>query len=59
MIKKNIYILVSLCTVLLAISIEARKQVGESYSIIREFFKESELIYVVADVRNLIGLKQT
>ncbi|WP_321777550.1 DUF4105 domain-containing protein [Sulfurimonas sp.] len=41
----------------LAISIEARKKVGESFSIIRGFFKESELIYVVADERDLIGLR--
>ncbi|MEA3522134.1 MAG: DUF4105 domain-containing protein, partial [Campylobacterota bacterium] len=41
----------------LAISIEARKEVGESYSMIRGFFKESELYYVVADERDLIGLR--
>ncbi|MCD6191786.1 MAG: DUF4105 domain-containing protein [Sulfurimonas sp.] len=41
----------------LAISIEARKEVGESYSMIRGFFKDSELYYVVADERDLIGLR--
>ncbi len=41
----------------LAVSIEARKEVGESYSIIRGFFKDSELIYIVADERDLIGLR--
>ena len=38
----------------LAISIEARKEIGESYSMIRGFFKENELYYVVADERDLI-----
>jgi hypothetical protein len=41
----------------LAISIEARKEVGEAYSILRGFFKESELYYVVADERDVIGLR--
>ncbi len=41
----------------LAISIEARKEIGEAYSIIRGFFKENELYYVVADERDLIGLR--
>jgi hypothetical protein len=41
----------------LAVSIEARKEVGESYSMIRGFFKDSELYYVVADERDLIGLR--
>jgi hypothetical protein len=41
----------------LAISIEARKEVGESYSMIRGFFKDNELYYVVADERDLIGLR--
>ena len=41
----------------LAISIEARKEIGESYSMIRGFFKENELYYVVADERDLIGLR--
>ena len=41
----------------LAISIEVRKKVGESFSIIEGFFKSSELIYVVADEQDLIGLR--
>ena len=41
----------------LAISIEARKEIGEEYSMIRGFFKDSELYYVVADERDLIGLR--
>jgi len=41
----------------LAVSIEARKEIGESYSMIRGFFKDSELYYVVADERDLIGLR--
>ncbi len=41
----------------IAISIEARKEVNETYSMIRGFFKDSELYYVVADERDLIGLR--
>ncbi|MBL0709012.1 MAG: DUF4105 domain-containing protein [Sulfurimonas sp.] len=41
----------------LAISVEARKEMGASYSALRGFFKDSELIYVVADERDLIGLR--
>ena len=41
----------------LAISIEVRKKQGESYSMIRGFFRENELYYVVADERDLIGLR--
>jgi hypothetical protein len=41
----------------LAISIETRKQKGESYSAIRGFFRQYELYYVVADERDLIGLR--
>ncbi len=41
----------------LAISIEARKEIGEDYSIIRGFFKDNELYYVVADERDLIGVR--
>ncbi len=37
-----------------AISVEARKEVGESYSIYRGAFKRYELIYVVGDERDLI-----
>jgi hypothetical protein len=41
----------------LAISIETRKERGESYSAIRGFFRQYELYYVVADERDLIGLR--
>jgi uncharacterized protein DUF4105 len=39
----------------LAISIETRKQKGESYSALRGFFRQYELYYVVADERDLVG----
>lgn len=41
----------------LAISIETRKQKGESYSAIRGFFRQYELYYVVADERDVIRLR--
>ncbi len=41
----------------LAISIETRKTVGESYSALRGFFRQYELYYVVADERDLIELR--
>lgn len=41
----------------LAISIEARKEQGESYSSIKGFFRQYELIYVVADERDVIRLR--
>jgi hypothetical protein len=41
----------------LAISIETRKEVGESYSAVRGFFRQYELYYVVADERDVIGLR--
>lgn len=41
----------------LAISIETRKEKGESYSSVRGFFREYELYYVVADERDLVGLR--
>jgi hypothetical protein len=41
----------------LAVSIETRKQEGESYSAIRGFFRQYELYYVVADERDVIGLR--
>ncbi len=40
-----------------AISIEARKEKGEPYSAIRGFFRQYEIYYVVADERDLIGLR--
>ena len=41
----------------LAISIEARKEKGEGYSTINGFFRQYELYYVVADERDVIGLR--
>jgi hypothetical protein len=41
----------------LAISIEARKEKGEGYSTVNGFFRQYELQYVVADERDLIGLR--
>ncbi len=41
----------------LAISIETRKEVGESYSALRGFFRQFELYYVVADERDLVRLR--
>ena len=39
----------------LAISIETRKERGESYSAVAGFFRQYELHYVVADERDVIG----
>ncbi|MGI9430673.1 MAG: Lnb N-terminal periplasmic domain-containing protein [Myxococcota bacterium] len=41
----------------LAISIETRKEEGEAYSAILGFFRQFELYYVVADERDVIGLR--
>ena len=41
----------------LAISIETRKEVGESYSAVRGFFRNYELYYVVADERDVVRLR--
>ena len=41
----------------LCISIETRKEKGEDYSAVRGFFKQYELIYIVGDERDLIGLR--
>lgn len=40
-----------------AISIETRKEKSESYSTVQGFFRQYELIYVVADERDLIRLR--
>jgi len=40
-----------------AISIETRKEKGESYSAVEGFFRQYELIYVVADERDVIRLR--
>ena len=41
----------------IAISIEVRKEVGESYSSILGFFRQYELIYVIGDERDLIRVR--
>jgi hypothetical protein len=41
----------------LAVSIETRKQRHESYSALRGFFRQYELVYVIADERDLVGLR--
>jgi len=41
----------------LAISIETRKEKGETYSALRGFFRQYELYYVVAEERDLVGLR--
>jgi hypothetical protein len=41
----------------LAISIETRKEKGESYSAVRGFFRNYELFYVVADERDIVRLR--
>lgn len=41
----------------LAISIEARKEATEGYSSIKGFFKQYELIYIVADERDLLRVR--
>jgi hypothetical protein len=40
-----------------AISIETRKEKGEEYSALKGFFKQYELIYIVADERDLVRLR--
>ena len=42
-----------------AISIEIRKELGESFSALAGFFRRYELYYVVGDERDLIGLRTT
>jgi hypothetical protein len=41
----------------LAISTEARKQVGQTYSAVRGFFRQFELIYIIAEERDVAGLR--
>ena len=40
-----------------AVSIEARKEKGEGYSTFKGFFRQYELVYVVADERDVIRLR--
>jgi hypothetical protein len=41
----------------LCFSIEVRKEVGESYSAIRGFYRQFELVYIVADERDVVRLR--
>ena len=41
----------------MAVSIETRKERGEEYSAFKGSFKQFELAYVIADERDLIGLR--
>jgi hypothetical protein len=41
----------------LAISIEVRKPKGEGYSTLKGFFRQYEIVYIVADERDLIRLR--
>jgi hypothetical protein len=41
----------------LAVSIETRKEKGEEYSALRGFFRQYELVFVVADERDVIRLR--
>lgn len=41
----------------LAVSIEARKEKNEGYSTIKGFFRQYELMYIVADERDIIRLR--
>lgn len=41
----------------IAVSVETRKEVGESYDPLRSFFKQFELIYILGDERDLIALR--
>lgn len=40
-----------------AISVEARREVGEEYSVLKGMLRRYELIYVVGDERDIIGLR--
>jgi hypothetical protein len=41
----------------IAFSVETRKEVGEDYSALRGFFRQYELVYIIADERDLIRLR--
>jgi hypothetical protein len=41
----------------LAVSIETRKEKGEEYSAVRGFFRQYELYYVIADERDVVGVR--
>jgi hypothetical protein len=41
----------------LAVSIETRKEVGETYSAVLGFFRQFEIYYVAADERDVVGVR--
>src|SRR5207344_1986701 len=41
----------------LSISIETRPEIGESFALVASMFKQFELIYVVGDERDLVGVR--
>lgn len=41
----------------IAISIETRKEIGESYSALLGFFRQFELVYVIGDERDLVRVR--
>ncbi len=41
----------------LCVSIETRKEVGETYSALKGFFRQYELIYIAADERDVVKLR--
>lgn len=41
----------------LVVSVETRKEASEEYSALRSFFKQFELIYILGDERDLVGLR--
>jgi hypothetical protein len=41
----------------LCVSIETRKEVGETYSALKGFFRQYELIYIAADERDVVRLR--
>lgn len=43
----------------LAVSVEIRKELGESYSVVKGLLNEFEIMYVVADERDVIDLRAT
>lgn len=43
----------------IAMSVETRKEVGETYSSLRGFFRYFELIYIISDERDVVRLRTT
>jgi len=42
----------------LSISIETRPDVGEAFALVASLFKQFELIYVVGDERDIVGVRE-